>query len=531
MNEPHRLRGWNLDEIAPPPGVSLLAHVEQLLPESGRGPIANGGHPLPDEPPRDPSKLPWGGAHDALAAVGRFAEPTDTSPLTAAAAVLDLTSSELTQRRVDVALDRLDEVVGPSQMDRLLKALRAGPNFDRRRVATFARWVCTFGTRRQVVKTGAAMLGVSGVPGDRDLVMRLGLLDHLSLFALVALTNLLPPTDVEGAIFELAPQMEGWGRIHAIKRLKDTQRPDVRSWLVRGGASIEPWLTEEIAYIAATTGHLAEAVAGEIDDELFDGAGDLLRALAVGGPAGDMADYPDSGFVLHQYLDRARSVSPSAKRLEDLVTIERYLIKPWKENPHLTPDERTELRTMVGDVLGEDRWRAFVETSLRADDLRVVRPVVAKASRFGVDPRPTVVAWLDKEPLDAYLWQSLVMNSQGDELRAVIDRAIELLPLNELESGPADDLGGGPGYEADNCLGVIVQRLKGEPGLGWPLVRVALRTRVHSTRSAALRTLASWPRDTWPADAAATVTSAMWAEPREERRKAMRDLLENEHTA
>ncbi len=150
-------------------GVRFLSHVDSLIPDSGRGPIERGGHPLPDDPPRDPSKVQWGGAFDGLAAVGRVKEEKDNT--------------------------------------RAPHAVRA----------------------RRAEQPAS-------------------------------------PSGAEEAIFDLAPQVEGWGRIHAILRLKNTDTPDIRAWMVRGGASIEPWLTEEIAHVAANTGRPREAVTGEIDE-------------------------------------------------------------------------------------------------------------------------------------------------------------------------------------------------------------------------------------------------------------------------
>ena len=43
---------------------------------------------------------------------------------------------------------------------------------------------------RQLVKAAIAMLGVSGTPDDTPLVTRLGLLEELSLYSLVAIGSL-----------------------------------------------------------------------------------------------------------------------------------------------------------------------------------------------------------------------------------------------------------------------------------------------------------------------------------------------------
>jgi len=118
-----------------------------------------------------------------------------------------------------------------------------------------------------------------------------------------------------------------------------------------------------------------------------------------------------------------------------------------------------------------------------------------------------------------------VEGADADTLPELLDRAVELLPLEALATGPADDLGLGPSYAAEDCLKLIVQRLRDFPGIGWPFIRVALQNRVTRSRNGAIRALQSWPRETWPADASAVLTAVMWREPREDVRKNIRSLL------
>jgi hypothetical protein len=115
---------------------------------------------------------------------------------------------------------RLAEVEGPSSFDRLLETLKSG-GANRGRLAELSRWLCTHGNGRQQVKAGIALLGVSGTPDDSALVHKLGRLEELTLYAFVALSNL-EPEQADQAIFDLARQVEGWGRIHAFYRLAET---------------------------------------------------------------------------------------------------------------------------------------------------------------------------------------------------------------------------------------------------------------------------------------------------------------------
>src|ERR1700730_9164204 len=86
---------WSLSAIAPIPGRPLLAHVQDLLPPSGRGPLPDGGEPLPDEPPRDPSKARLGGGSKDASWTARGGRSDGSESLAAASAVISLTRKTL----------------------------------------------------------------------------------------------------------------------------------------------------------------------------------------------------------------------------------------------------------------------------------------------------------------------------------------------------------------------------------------------------------------------------------------------------
>jgi hypothetical protein len=453
----------------------------------------------------------------------RGARGDGNEPLAAAASVLQLLREEPTTEAVHAAADSVGAIHGPQQADRLISAVLADRSLSRSRLATFARWLCSHGTRREVVKGGIALLGVSGTPDDVDLISRLGLLEELTLYAVVALNNLLP--DSEEAIFELAQQVTGWGRIHAVQRLSGSTNAEVRRWLLRGGAENDV-MTEEIAFIAATTGGLREGLECSVDDDLLDHAGELLRALAMGGPAEDMSDYGDGADAMRAYIHHMATAAPSLDRLCHLASLERYLAEWADENPHLQESVRSDLRARFGAVLERPEWAQLVSEKLGSSDIKDVRRTVSIAERFGVDAEPTVRAWLARSPHEGYMWQWLLTRADVDRMRELVDWASELLPLSALANGPADDLGLGVEYEADSCLQLIVQRLRDFPGEGWPAVRIALSNRVTGVRNGALRALKSWPEEDWPPEARETLTAVLWREPRDDVRKTIRALLE-----
>ena len=112
----------------------------------------------------------------------------------------------------------------------------------------------------------------------------------MTLYAAYALTKL--PGDGPAMLLELGDQVSGWGRVHVVRRLLEVDRPDVRRWLLRGGADAGHYLTEEHAYRVAVAAGLRDALEGSVDDELYDGASELVRALVMGGLRRGLVDFP-----------------------------------------------------------------------------------------------------------------------------------------------------------------------------------------------------------------------------------------------
>lgn len=99
----------------------------------------------------------------------------------------------------------------------------------------FARWLVEYGTRRDAVAAGIVLLGLTGDERDRDLLLLLGALEDLTLYAVVALARTQPD-------------------------------PEIRGWLLREGFRNEV-MDEYLAHLAATTGDLYTALLDPEPDE------------------------------------------------------------------------------------------------------------------------------------------------------------------------------------------------------------------------------------------------------------------------
>ena len=518
---------WSPDGVDPVAGTPLFQHLLSVLPSDGRGPLPNGGAPYPDDPPPDPTTLSMGTALDGIMAV-RGGHSTGDSPLLAAAAIREACRQPLSTETVHTVAERLRQLEAPNDFDRLLEAIRIAQPAARVRLAELARWLCRFGVERRQVQAGLVMLGVYGQLGDRVLISQLGLLDALTLYSSVALINLLD--EPEPAIFELAKQVDGWGRIHTVYRLRRTSNPVVRDWLLRGGYD-SGVMVEELAFIAACAGELAEALQGDMDEDLLDHAGVLLAALATGGPAEDMSDYPPGEVAMGLYLEHMKQATATLPRLHSLDTLSAYLDDWARENPHLPQEARERLAQQAHTVLDRPEWAEAARRGVDSEDLHEFRNAIAVSRRLGIDPLPRVREWLEREPHDGLLWYVLMGSASRDEMAELLQLAERLLPFEDLPIGPTLELGFGPQYEANNCFDLIVQELQRYPGLGWDVMKLALLNRATRPRFMAVRALAEWDRDMWPEDGMSFLASIVAGEPDDELRTKLQALLQNAPSA
>lgn len=386
-------------------------------------------------------------------------------------------------------------------------------------VAKVARQIATEAPDLGPVKLAMALLGAAGDSRDLELLHELGRFEELTLYAAVALCNLLETPDRE--LWRLAQATRGWGRIQTVYRLKDTHDPDIKAWLLREGHH-NAVMAEEIAYVCATAGGLRDALAETAPDSaLLDGAGDLIRALLTGGPAEDINDYADGPEALSFYVQRLNEDPVSTiTRFNAVNHIRKFLDE---EAPVWPPQIVFDLRTGTAAYRGRPAWRELVLKALGSDDRTTFFDAAEAAGSFDIDVWPYHFERQRDGRTDEWYW--LMQTDDAERVRTVVELAQAQLNLEEVGSGPELSLGLGIEYADDQAVDFIVQDLRRFPGVGWSLIEVALRGRSIRLRSMAVRALDAWGKPNWPPEAPRLIREAMAREPREELRESFEAIL------
>ena len=180
---------------------------------------------------------------------------------------------------------------------------------------------------------------------------------------------------------------------------------------------------------------------------------------------------------------------------------------------------------MTNAILSRPGWEQKVRSGLDSEDRDSFWTATEAARLLGID------AWdlyFERVKRGEDLWFFVVQTSDSNRIDRVIAFAEEVLPLQEIASGPSDSLGLGPNFQHHNALDFVLQELGRFPGKGWPLIRAGLHSPSVRNRNMAVRALASWRRTAWPDDAERLLRDAIEAEPNDQTRTTMVKAIEGE---
>lgn len=484
---------------------------------------------LPDEDKvRATTRIGW--AAGALDGVGTHHMSPDGNAEAAEVVAAAITAAIATpdHERLVSLYALVEPIKALDVVDALLDTLRR-QTVARDDVRDLGVWLATTAPDREPVKLGIALLGATGLDEQAlDIVRLLGRHEEFTLFAAVALRNGLAIAEPE--LFALAQHVHGWGRIHLVERLADTADPMIKRWILREGFR-NSVMYEYLAYTAATTGDLAgELAAVQPDRALLTAAGEILTALFNGGPTQDIDDYADGALATDRFTAHMLTLAESIDDALAIWEIERFVgrVVDWSDRIALgwTVELRGAVAARCAQILDAPRWSDVVLSGLASPQRAVAWSSDRLAHRVGVDAYPAHRSRLDVDIVDSWAWQralELSNASRSDELLAL---ASARLPLEDVRTGAADDIGLGPGYEAHMSVDAVLGHIQGRPGKAPEVVLAALRSPVVRNRNGALRALANWPRDAWPDGSIAHITEIAARDPNDKTREQAQALLE-----
>ena len=365
----------------------------------------------------------------------------------------------------------------------------------------FAKGLAFQTRHRNSVKFGLALLGLCQNQLIVDKIKILGLHDEFTVFATVALTNILEhPTE---HLWQLARQVDGWGKIQLVDRLVQMELSEAQEeWLVLEGYK-NSIMYEYLAYTCAVKGELHKRLAAPtISNKFFISAGEILSALIMGGPAEDMVDYEHAATTTKHYIHHAQKLTSTIADFLVLKQIQEFLVQIKSDiGNHGKNGWSHEIIDQglddIEPLINDSGWEELTRHALRSTDHLVYWNGKQAAKKLNMDIWDVLWQKLLDNPLDFSYWFDVTHDSKPQQADQIIDFGITAFPLKELATGPKDSLGLGENYSRYHAFDSLVTFLENHPSKGESIILAALNSPVTSNRNSAINSLSKWTKAHW----------------------------------
>jgi len=450
---------------------SIYDTIQTALGDSERLPK---GYQLPHEPVA-PNQISFGaGVRDG---VGVYHESNREAS--------DIVAEILSQLRSG-ATDQIASIIAGTRIlpiiDALMDAIQSANDLDAHTVRSYAESLAFGSNDRAQVKLGIALLGLFNLdhlPSIQDKLVRLGLCEEFTLYVVVAATGW---EYAEYIIWHLARNTDGWGKIHAVTRLKPTSF-EISDWLLRHGCT-NMVMDAYLGLQCATKGDLIGALRrDDLDDELFDAICVIMDALSDEAPVAGFSAYEHTDEAIARFLHHATVHAHTIAQLSHILNVERAITK-------LDTTSKDDLLAMCARIRAMPQWTNLIESAVREPGDDFFRAIKA-ADHLSVDVAAQVLAAIYADPVkNSWLAPRFFHDrSTAEALIALYERT---LPLAEIASGMGDYLFSPTHGPECDCLDRLLFALKDYPLLGEALVGTGLMSPVVRNRNLTCETLESW---------------------------------------
>ncbi|MCK7553499.1 hypothetical protein MKQ70_00155 [Chitinophaga sedimenti] len=389
----------------------------------------------------------------------------------------------------------------------------------------FAKLLTFECAHRNGVKFGMALLGLCRRDEVLPMLRMLGLHDEFTIYSTIAIIYLSP--DPETDLWNLARQVDGWGRVQVVDRLALLAEDEaVKDWLVREGYR-NSIMYEYLAYTCALHGELHEKLdVPAIDKQLFAAAGDLLEAMIMGGPAEDINEYEFAAPAIENYVRHARTLADNVHDFYILHEIGNYIAletRDWKvlRNNGWTQDLRSNVLIDIMGIIQQPGWHKRVMAGLQSEESVEYYQAKEAAKILRINTEDIFWHRLRMEPTNSNSWYDVLDHGNGVHIDDAVRYAMETLLQQNVDNE-------GAAIQAGLSLDFLVNALAKHPGKGETLLLAALQSTQLRSRSMAVRTLSVWEQDDWTPALRDALLRLGATEPHESLRHDIRKVLSGE---
>ena len=518
--EPKEILKWETDD-------SILRHLKANLNEDGS--LKESAEKLPDEKKADDEIKFAPGLMDAMFGADE-SEESKTRIKQLVSLIKKIAKNGDIQSKSDFYREVTENESVIGIIDEFLQKLVQSSLPIEPHLYNYANKLATKTNNRNTVKFGVAILGLCQNKKPIEDIKILGLHDEFTVFSTVALSNL--SDNLVKDLWELAKHVDGWGKIQLVDRLAEMElNSEIRDWLVYDGYK-NNIMYEYLALTCAKNGMLNEKLKTEkISDELYSSASDIIVALMDEGPAVGMSGYDESSETIENFIRHSKTRNLNILNYITLHRIKDYLEESQAENETLNNWNQNDLSNCLIDInelLNSKDWTEEVKIALKSSDN--IEYWNGKQAAQKLDINISNVLWerLDKFPLDSTSWYDITTYVKHEDPKKLIDKAIALIPIEEISTGPKDSMGVGPDWQKHQSLDYVITFLENYPKIGEEIILAGLKSPVIRNRNMTLRTLQAWTASNWSEKIKVELNKLKEIEPTEDTKTDLVKLLNGE---
>jgi len=368
-------------------------------------------------------------------------------------------------------------------------------------------WLCYKSSHRGPLKIGLILHSLSPKPNFNNIVT-LGCHDETAYWAGIALR--LAHKNTDQPLFEMITNLQGWGRIQCIRLLSENPSPQIKKWLITEGYKNNILFAESILDIWYVSKPLETFNSqSEIDISICLSLLEIYQVMLTQIHPLQLVQcdgFEELLIVLTKEISRIQLNDKFSKDLmKNLSTynscraIQTILNDSFMDVPpfnglDFTVSEVKNILKCLSEIIDDDisAWKTVIDKELFKDSMENYAEACSAATELGMDIWPLHQQRLVNDPRNPLLWSALC--STNDIRRAIkcIDIAVNILPLNEIATGPETQYGIPPGSQIHYCLQILLSHMQNFPGKGRELIMAGLCSPLIINRLTAMQTLDCW---------------------------------------
>lgn len=354
---------------------------------------------------------------------------------------------------------------------------------DKSLIQQEAIWMLEHACHREVVKFSLVVLGFTNCDFYKEQLLKIGMHEEFTSYVIFALKN--GTSQPNESIWQLAQSVHGWGKIEAVQQL-ETTTPEIRRWILTKGCE-NTIRNFYLAYECAIKGKLdIELYEDEISREIYEGTRIIIEALiSREGPAETIDDYPYAGAVLSRFVQHSIKHCSTLEDFHLLIKINEFINEDdekWEErfNNNWKQHERNTIKELLPTFFNDSKWVEQAQEQLRQNFDYTIYEIL---KFYHIDFTNELFNYLEKEPTNGQIYYAIMETGNKEHITKLCSFAESHLPLLTEQ------------LEGQICLQMIVQSLHDYEGIGLPIVKAALNSKIGQYQ--ALTVLNSWPKSVW----------------------------------